>query len=455
MRNINSFSIFLILAACVLRAVSPSTALLSFVVLGVYSLFGPRQIIFAFAYTWLFVMANPGLVPDGNLVSSGKYIVFFFCAFSMFFRSSLMLWVKPGAVAKIRKSTIWVVFIVLLILLHSLLFSLYPILSMLKVLLWGVVLLTALGAWSSLSYGSSVQLRHDVFKFILAVFFISVPLVNSDVGYLENGSGFQGILNQPQVFGVTLSIACVMVFSYILDNIRNFTYWLIFISLIVFIILSEARVAGVSVVVSILVSLLCLLFKNFHRLKLHLKGLASRSTLVVTIFSVIVVSSNFSTLSSSVDDYFVKGGRDGEINNLADGFQESRGFLILKMMENVAERPLTGIGFGIGSNPEYMEIVSDPIVGVPISAPVEKGVLPLAILEELGIPLSVVIFVFLFLVLRQAFILGFGPLSLILLVYFVNMAEAMLFSPGGMGLLVLIVFSYVIAARKDSFPDKR
>ncbi len=70
---------------------------------------------------------------------------------------------------------------------------------------------------------------------------------------------------------------------------------------------------------------------------------------------------------------------------MLEAYDLSRGSLIDEMWQNITEHPLAGIGFGIGSDPSEMEIERDPVFRLPIGAPIEKGVLPIAVVEELGI----------------------------------------------------------------------
>jgi hypothetical protein len=159
----------------------------------------------------------------------------------------------------------------------------------------------------------------------------------------------------------------------------------------------------------------------------------------------LVLSINITTISAQIDEYFTKGGRDGNIESLGQGYEMSRGFLIARMLSNIEEHPFVGIGFGVSSIPEEMTITYDPIFGAPLGAPVEKGVLPVAIIEEFGFFLGGAIFALLGLILYFGFKLGPESFSLIIVFYLLNLGEAMLFSPGGMGMLLLILLSSVVA----------
>ena len=116
-----------------------------------------------------------------------------------------------------------------------------------------------------------------------------------------------------------------------------------------------------------------------------------------------------------------------------------------EMWENIQEKPFFGIGFGVASNIQEMNIKRDPLLGLPIGAAVEKGVLPLAVLEEVGLVGFSVVFAWLFSLLRRWGRGGVMSVSVGLTALLLNMGEATFFSPGGMGLLSLVLIGWVVA----------
>ncbi len=435
----------LLAVACVLRLASPQFALISFVILGVYSLAGPKQVILSMFFVWLFVMLNPGIAPEGGHVTAGKYFVFILSALSVLARSSFLQGLSVRDSLKINKKILFIIVISLIVAVHSVVLSPYKLLSFLKISLWALVFSSLVAAWFQLSVKSREKTLRDIFYLLLLISFLSAAFIGLPVGYLANGSGFQGVLNQPQVFGVTLAISSVWVFSKILMNKKNFLWWAIFIFLLSLVFLSEARTAGVAIVLALSFSLFIYLSKNAMRFKISFPGVSSISSLFVILGGFLILSLSFPMVSSQFDEYMTKGGRDGRVGGVAEGYEASRGFLIARMFSNIIERPFFGIGFGVASIPNDMEIKRDPILGIPLSAPVEKGVLPLAVIEELGVFLGFFVLAMLGVVLYHSFKIGFEPFSLVLVFYLLNMGEAMLFSPGGMGLLVLILFSGAVA----------
>jgi hypothetical protein len=112
------------------------------------------------------------------------------------------------------------------------------------------------------------------------------------------------------------------------------------------------------------------------------------------------------------------------------------------MLDNINQNPIEGIGFGVASVPGQMNIQTDPYFNLPIGASVEKGVLPVAITEELGIPGLLLVGAWAYILVKRSSSNGLSALSVSIVALILNLGEAVLFSPGGMGMLTLIFLSY-------------
>jgi hypothetical protein len=158
---------------------------------------------------------------------------------------------------------------------------------------------------------------------------------------------------------------------------------------------------------------------------------------------------NGAMFSQKLDVYISKSGR-ADATSIAEAYEVSRGPKIEDMWVNIQDKPFLGIGFGIASKPEQMLVVRDPLLGLPISAAVEKGVLPVAVLEELGaLGLQLVALWLWNLIRRAARRGGFTSLTVLFVALLINMGESVLFSPGGMGLLVLIMIGWASSHNRD------
>lgn len=132
----------------VLRLAAPSTAGLAYAGLAAYALLGRRQAIYALTLSWLFTMVNPGIAPEsaGAGAGAGRYVVMLAAASSALLRSGFLtrhLRVRPFTVATVLLSGFFV--------LHSVLVSPLPDVSILKALSWGLTMTALLSLWLGLS----------------------------------------------------------------------------------------------------------------------------------------------------------------------------------------------------------------------------------------------------------------------------------------------------------------
>lgn len=86
----------------------------------------------------------------------------------------------------------------------------------------------------------------------------------------------------------------------------------------------------------------------------------------------------------------------------------------------------------------------DPYLGIPLMATVEKGVLPIVILEEFGIPLGVLVYLWLGVLMLCASRGGIVPFAVVMTSMLTNLAESSFFSPGGVGLLLIILTCWAV-----------
>jgi O-antigen ligase len=108
---------------------------------------------------------------------------------------------------------------------------------------------------------------------------------------------------------------------------------------------------------------------------------------------------------------------------------ESRMPLIESSWRVFVQRPWTGIGFGTSIDPQFVANAT------LFSAPTEKGFLPTALLEEVGIigalPFAVFLIAFFVHYWKIRNIIALGMMACLLLL---NLGEMMFFALGGMGL---------------------
>lgn len=431
-----------IAVAIAMRLSSEPTANLSYAALATYALTGRARAIKALVLSWLFTMLSPGMGAEASFASIGRFLVVAAAAASVLFRSSLAHRHLETNHRRLESNRL--VFATLLLggffMIHSLLFSPYPTVSVLKAVSWTVAMSTLLEAWMSLNDRERQQTALELFGGLALVMLVSLPLLATPLGYLRNGSGFQGILNHPQVFGLSMALLGVWAFSQLMTQARASWVFVALAATCSFLIfLSEARVAGVALVFGATLTVVVVPFFSRRRVTAVAPGLKSRRFALVASMMVLGLLLAGPDIGNRVNQYLAKGTAS---ETLTEAYFTSRGYMIMKMWENIKKDPVSGIGFGIASDPWQMHIERDPVIGLPVEASIEKGVMPLAVWEEVGAAGFVAIAVWLFSLLRRSARAGISCLAVACTALFLNMGESTLFSPGGTGMLILVLLAW-------------
>jgi hypothetical protein len=149
-------------------------------------------------------------------------------------------------------------------------------------------------------------------------------------------------------------------------------------------------------------------------------------------------------LAGGMKQFLLKYGEKEDASLLEQGMSTRQNSIDL-MSENIRRYPLSGIGFGVGSAPELRaNIVRDPYLGLPLMATVEKGVLPIVIFEEFGIPLGVLVYFWIGVLVLCASRGGIVPFAVFLTSMLTNLAESAFFSPGGSGMITIILTGWAV-----------
>lgn len=340
----------------------------------------------------------------------------------------------------------WLWGFVLFFSLVSVFVSAFPAISILKVISF------FLGAYIMVKGFSQCKPYKVHFFRLLNAFFVfivysSLLLFLLGYGYEANGRGFQGVFSHPQIFGPVMGVVTTWFLGLVLaqKSHSKFLYLTTAISL-AFIFMSLARTGMVALLLGGGLAYLI----SFSRPQNHrFAGQAVKLAVGLVIAGILFALSNPSFIDDTLVSFIQKreGAQgDASFNEL---FNNSRGALTLTSMDNFRANPLLGIGFGVPSNVDAMEGVNSIkyLWGIPVSASVEKGFLPTAILEEIGIIGGITTLAFLLIPLnkiRKRF--SFPTLWLFLTAILINIGEAIFYSVGGMGffmwLIVGISFSF-------------
>ena len=437
-----TLSLLLVITALTMRVASDQTANASYLALAAFALFGRAEAIQALGLSWLFSMLSLGVAPEASDASIGRFEVMAAAAVSVLLRSD----VARGSM-RVRWPVLATLLLGAFFVLHSVLFSTIPSISILKAVSWTVSTATLLAAWSSLATRDRSRLEMRLFGCLAGVLILSLPLLALNIGYLRNGTGFQGILGHPQVFGPSMALLAAWLSGNLMRQPKPSWGWLLILGgAMALVLASEARTAGLALLAGVPAAVLLSILCSHRRVREIVPGLAS-SRLLMAFLLVGVAFLNFgSALADRLRD-FVQKRRDSA--SILEAYESSRGRLISSMASNIEHSPLQGIGFGIASEPSSMVVKRDPWLGLPVGATIEKGVMPLAVLEELGIPGFLAVAAWVFMLLRRAGRGGIVSAAVLCTALFTNMGESTLLSPGGMGLLILILISWAGTARGE------
>jgi hypothetical protein len=430
-----------IAAALVMRLASGPTANLSYLALAAYALLGRAYAIRALALSWLFTMINPGIAPEASADTVGRYAVLAAAAGSVLI-SRIAATRKPR-VNRLARATIALgIFIVG----HSLLFSPMVAVSVLKALSWTVAMATSAAAWSGMPDSQREDVSRQLFWGLVVLLVASLPLAALPVGYLRNGTGFQGWLNQPQAFGEAIAHLGGWAAGRLFGEARP-PWWLVGLvaACLALIFMSEARTGGLALVFGVGLAVLTAPRFAGRPFGEMLPGLKSKRVWLVLIAALFSGLALAPIIEGRVHYFMTKSGRV-DVDSLVGAYDDSRGGKIDAMVGNIVDHPLTGIGFGIASDPAVMVVKRDPVLGLPIGASVEKGVAPLAVWEELGLLGAIAVGLWLLRLLRGGARCGLAPFAVCLTALMINMGDATLFSAGGFGLLPLILFGWAYAS---------
>ena len=410
-----------------------------------YALTGRRQAIVSLMMLCLLNMATHAFGPPPGLASIYRHPITLAAALStMVFHG--------GGISKTRCPYLLLGTSILcaLIMLHSAVISEMPVLSILKGIMFSFAILALFAGWGGLSVEDRRLAELQIWGIVGGLAVLSAPLLSTPLGYFRGSLGFRGLITHPQPFGCMMAVYATFLWMVVITrqklSLGLFPLAVIATAEVYF---SQARIGGLTLVAGLFAGVVVApLIPRLNRL-LDLPRLrVSRVAVMAAILGFAVIASG--GLIAAKLSQFVMKYKDADYataDDLGDALYRARGSIAERMLDSVKQKPLTGIGFGVPSAGGLSTpIVYDPIFNLPIMATVEKGVMPVAVLEELGIPLGIIVclwFAWLFVLAARGGAVAFATFSASLAV---NAAEAMFFSPGGAGLFFLVIASMAVTA---------
>lgn len=429
-----------LMAIVALRVAPGPQKILAYVTSMFYALMGRRQAIMALVMLWLCNMFTHAFGFPPSAAAIFRHLTVFAAAASVFLIHSA----EPPR-SRTPLLLAWTGVLSTLLILHSIFVSTMPDVSALKAISFAMTVQLLLTAWSRLSPQQRSIAEKQLFGVLYGLAILSAPLVAMGAGYVRSGRGFQGLLEHPQAFGPTMAIAAVWLFATWLTDRRMSLVLKSMLALsLAWVYFSSARIAVVMFLVGTFAAIVAGPFSSIlNQSKRVPRILKTRLTLLVT--CVCLTATILGPYLAETVQKFIAKGRG--TTDIAEAAWDSRGGLIELMQENIANRPMTGLGLGVASTPEgYSSFVRDPLFGLVIMAAVEKGVLPVAIVEELGWPLALLYAPWFAGLLLMAIRAGPRYAGICAACLAMNISEALFFSPGGGGLIVQILVTMAATA---------
>ena len=438
-----SFALTSIVVVLIIAAACSSTFMLNATVIALiaYSLIGPGETIRAAALSVVLKYLNPALA----LTDSTTNILFWVLLLAIGLRNLPLLRRDHLKIL----APIWI--FALLAAFLSWLSSNALMISMMKVATFAWVVPGLLTACLSLDSAQVRRLRKWLTAFMLTNISLSlVTLFNSSIAFKKVPGSLQGILNHPQSFGTFSAPAAAWVLTGLIAvrgkwRIPELAAAAMIVSAMF---MSLSRTAALATIIGLLASLVRPLFSRV--LTREQAGVA-RIAGVLLIFSVIIGSISLVTddISNSVSSFIKKRGNE----DLSQAFYDTRGRGIAWQWHNFLDRPFLGNGFGVFADGSFPAGVVE-WNGIPISAPIEKGFIPTAVLEETGIFGAIAFILIIISCARHVYRNNMDPrwVAAFWTAVTVNLGEAVILAPGGIGLYIWIVIGICISS-EGTFSD--
>lgn len=421
----------------IIQLLGPYATLATFLGLCLYAMHSSETSLKALSLGVVLIALNPGIFSGSSNVMFFRWILLFVAATRIY-----LSWIRNGM--NIPVWLLWLLLFSIVAGITSAVSSPMVLLSFAKIFVFFIGLSSVLIAFQQTG---NVLWRSWFTSVFVSVLLTSLPLLFVSEGYFRNSIGFQGILGHPQTYAIYMILPTFWMTGLWLSP-KNVPPLIPLVTIIgwITIFASKGRIAVVAVALSLLITIVIAMISRSDWRGKFIR--IFRNPLVITTFLIILFLGIFQgeLVYDAVRDYVGKSYfQDSESIDIIDGFNRARGRQIVDSWQNFVENPIWGIGFGIASDKELSIFAEQTSLGIPLSAPVEKGFLPTALLEEGGI-LAAMPFVLLILSLSRP-VFKFADLPAAWLFFcaiLVNCGEMIFFTPGGLGLYTWLAIGFVL-----------
>ena len=261
----------------------------------------------------------------------------------------------------------------------------------------------------------------------------------------QTKSLFNGMSWHSQTLGPLVAMLNAFIMTDYLCSFKrkNWLYRILLVAAPLLIIKTSSRTAVFAYIISVLAS--AFFFMQEHRAPQRKKQMLLTSLVIAMMFGFVLVVIS-PDLQQRMEAFLRKAEDVSELNtseSLGESLTKSRMGLVERGMQNFKERPLTGNGFQVS---EEMKLMDKSDNSMLVSAPIEKGVLPVMVLEEGGLVGAIIILAFLINIYTRYSKLHLnGFLATFTVFIALNTGEASFFSTSGTGgILWAICFSALV-----------
>ena len=356
-----------VLGVLVVGRIVPFGGNLVYLVCAGYALAGCRQAIQALTIMLVVLMASAAWVPDQ--VKDLRWLVLGCSLLSVGIRTSGTAHrLAPGTLNIVRAVLAFVVIEILVTV--GLGVSRAPTVSLFKLLSFGAGAVTLV-----LGFAGSMTTRRywDTWftGWFAGVFAASLLVLPLGGGFLRNGVGFEGALVHPQTMGIVSGVAASYFFSrFLFYRDGHLVYLMASVISVGCVAASQARTGGLAFLLGGVVAVGLLLMRGRRDLT---GSRIARWWPTMAVGCILTLPLVPGQVSEMMNEYVVKG--DDETGGIFESLIQPREEAMNLSLENHARHPILGIGFGMPSTgaTRFTEVM-----GIPVSASVEKGFLPTA-----------------------------------------------------------------------------
>jgi hypothetical protein len=274
-----------------------------------------------------------------------------------------------------------------------------------------------------------------------AVLALSLPLLFTSAGYAVNKIGFQGILSQPQAYGVYLAPMTAYITALVVTGCSSFTLIAIDICSWFTIIASGCRTAVLACGVAFLVTFcMSLVFPRVRRLMKPLAVAGFAALVILT--GIWLLATRNDTWIQRFDQFVSKGEVQGD-RSWQSLWLGSRGRQMSELLELVEAHPLTGVGFGLDGENGSRTDEKETVLGVPLTASTEQGFIYLAVPVQVGLVGGVIFSMLLISLFEPIFASDSFPILVAALTgLLINNGEMIILAIGGLGLQLWLLLAW-------------